>query len=83
MPCLQRFPFPAEFVSEELLQRRREVEGKVKEQNANKFDWDTVIKYNMQVLNIFAAIYSFLTLGLSVLAFSVRCYLEMQIQVEI
>ncbi|KAF7634398.1 Ribosomal_L16 domain-containing protein [Meloidogyne graminicola] len=48
MPCLQRFPFPIEFVSEELLQRRHEVEHKIKEQNTNRFDWDTVIKYNMQ-----------------------------------
>uniref|UniRef100_A0A1I8BJF0 Ribosomal_L16 domain-containing protein n=1 Tax=Meloidogyne hapla TaxID=6305 RepID=A0A1I8BJF0_MELHA len=54
MPCLQRFPFPVEFVSEELLQRRREVDVKIKDQNENKFDWDTVIKYNMQVIEIVA-----------------------------
>ncbi|CAK5117976.1 unnamed protein product [Meloidogyne enterolobii] len=48
MTCLQRFPFPIEFVSDELLQRRRDVEVKIKEQNENKFDWDTMIKYNMQ-----------------------------------
>ncbi|CAK5084510.1 unnamed protein product [Meloidogyne enterolobii] len=48
MTCLQRFPFPIEFVSDELLQRRRDVEVKIKEQNENKFDWETMIKYNMQ-----------------------------------
>jgi len=60
MTCLQRFPFPIEFVSDELLQRRRDVEVKIKEQNENKFDWDTMIKYNMQVQNIFPFLVSFL-----------------------
>jgi len=65
MTCLQRFPFPIEFVSDELLQRRRDVEVKIKEQNENKFDWETMIKYNMQVQNfLFYFLVSFLVLGL-------------------
>jgi hypothetical protein len=47
----QRFPFPVEFVSQELLERRREMEAKIKLANANKFDWNTVLKYDMQVLD--------------------------------
>jgi hypothetical protein len=81
MPCLQRFPFPIEFISEEILQRRREVEIKINEQNTNKFDWGTVIKYNMQVSKFF--FYLSIVLGLSILVVYVRCNLEMQIQVKI
>uniref|UniRef100_A0A183BT10 Ribosomal_L16 domain-containing protein n=1 Tax=Globodera pallida TaxID=36090 RepID=A0A183BT10_GLOPA len=41
-------PFPVEFVSQELFEKRRELETKVRENNRNKFDWETIIKYNMQ-----------------------------------
>uniref|UniRef100_A0A914HWV8 Post-GPI attachment to proteins factor 2 n=1 Tax=Globodera rostochiensis TaxID=31243 RepID=A0A914HWV8_GLORO len=41
-------PFPVEFVSQELFEKRRELETKVRESNRNKFDWETIIKYNMQ-----------------------------------
>jgi len=46
----QRFPFPVEFISQELFERRREMDARVKAENKNQFDWETVIKYNMQVL---------------------------------
>ncbi|KAL3120543.1 hypothetical protein niasHT_007835 [Heterodera trifolii] len=41
-------PFPVEFVSQELMDKRKELEMKVHANNRNKFDWDTLIKYNMQ-----------------------------------
>lgn len=49
----QRFPFPVEFISQELIEKRRAMEAKVKEMNVNKFDWETMIKYNMQVRSPF------------------------------
>uniref|UniRef100_A0A1I7Y6Q0 Large ribosomal subunit protein uL16m n=1 Tax=Steinernema glaseri TaxID=37863 RepID=A0A1I7Y6Q0_9BILA len=48
MYLCERFSFPAEFVSEEILQERRREEAAIRANNTNKFDWDTVIKYNMQ-----------------------------------
>jgi len=45
----QRFPFPVEFTSQQILDKKRELEAKMTELNRNKFDWDTMIKYNMQV----------------------------------
>jgi hypothetical protein len=41
-------PFPIEFVSEEILQKRREEEREIELHNQNRFNWDMVIKYNMQ-----------------------------------
>ncbi|KAK0414494.1 hypothetical protein QR680_011463 [Steinernema hermaphroditum] len=48
MYLCERFSFPAEFVSEEILQERRQEEARIRANNTNKFDWDKVIKYNMQ-----------------------------------
>lgn len=44
----ERFSFPVEFVSEELLAERRAVEREIAEHNQNPFNWDRLIKYNMQ-----------------------------------
>ncbi|KAI6188507.1 hypothetical protein M3Y98_00362300 [Aphelenchoides besseyi] len=41
-------PFQTEFVSEEILQRRRDEEREIKLYNQNPYNWDHVIKYNMQ-----------------------------------
>uniref|UniRef100_A0A915D539 CWH43-like N-terminal domain-containing protein n=1 Tax=Ditylenchus dipsaci TaxID=166011 RepID=A0A915D539_9BILA len=43
-----RLPYKIEFVSHELLKKRRAMEEKLKVANKNKLGWDTVIKYNMQ-----------------------------------
>ncbi|KAH7731806.1 Protein MRPL-16 [Aphelenchoides avenae] len=40
--------FPIEFVSQELLEQRRQQEADIAMYNQNHFDWDNVIKYNMQ-----------------------------------
>jgi len=53
-------PFPVEFVSQKLFDLRRELEERIKEQNENKFDWDTVIKYNMQSCRSFISQYDLL-----------------------
>uniref|UniRef100_A0AC34GPW0 Large ribosomal subunit protein uL16m n=1 Tax=Panagrolaimus sp. ES5 TaxID=591445 RepID=A0AC34GPW0_9BILA len=45
--CLH-FKMPVEFVSEEILQERRQKEADIAQYNQNKFNWDNVIKYNMQ-----------------------------------
>lgn len=41
-------PFPVEFVSEEILTARRQREADIKKYNQNPFDWETVMKWNMQ-----------------------------------
>ena len=43
-----RFKFPVEFISEEILQKQRQEEADIQKYNQNPFNWDTVIKYNMQ-----------------------------------
>jgi len=40
--------FPIEFISEEILQHRREEERQIQMYNKNRFNWDYVIKYNLQ-----------------------------------
>ncbi|EPB71772.1 ribosomal protein L16 [Ancylostoma ceylanicum] len=44
----ERFSFPVEFVSEKILAERREAEKEIAEHNQNPFNWDRVLKYNMQ-----------------------------------
>ncbi|CAJ0568864.1 unnamed protein product, partial [Mesorhabditis spiculigera] len=44
----ERFKFPVEFVSQDLLSQRRAREDWEARNNRNTFNWDTVIKYNMQ-----------------------------------
>ncbi|KAI6215372.1 Ribosomal-L16 domain-containing protein [Aphelenchoides besseyi] len=41
-------PFQTEFVSEEILQKRRDEEREIELYNQNPYNWDHVIKYNMQ-----------------------------------
>ena len=41
-------PFPIEFVSEKILQQRRDEARDIERYNKNHFDWDRVIKWNMQ-----------------------------------
>jgi len=41
-------PMKAEFVSAEILKERREEEEYIRRENINRFDWDTVMRYNMQ-----------------------------------
>uniref|UniRef100_A0AC34RJH8 Ribosomal protein L10e/L16 domain-containing protein n=1 Tax=Panagrolaimus sp. JU765 TaxID=591449 RepID=A0AC34RJH8_9BILA len=43
-----QFKFPVEFISEEILQKKRQEEADIAKYNMNRFNWDTVIKYNMQ-----------------------------------
>uniref|UniRef100_A0A7E4W126 Large ribosomal subunit protein uL16m n=1 Tax=Panagrellus redivivus TaxID=6233 RepID=A0A7E4W126_PANRE len=43
-----RFKFPVEFISEEMLQEKRQKEAEIARHNQNLFNWDNVIKYNMQ-----------------------------------
>ncbi|CAI4221083.1 unnamed protein product [Auanema sp. JU1783] len=43
-----RFQFPVEFVSQRMLTERRENEKEIEKHNKNPFNWDKVIKYNMQ-----------------------------------
>lgn len=40
--------FPLEFVSHEILDQRRQMEADIAQYNQNPFNWDNVIKYNMQ-----------------------------------
>ncbi|KJH50232.1 ribosomal protein L16 [Dictyocaulus viviparus] len=47
----ERFNFPVEYVSEKILSERRANEKEIAEHNLNPFDWDRVIKYNMQNCN--------------------------------
>lgn len=61
----QLVEFPVEFISQEIIERRREIDAKVCEQNQNKFDWETVIKYNMQA--------SYRALGLSIFVYLQNC----------
>ncbi|CAI5444680.1 unnamed protein product [Caenorhabditis angaria] len=44
----ERFSFPVEFVSETILAERRRKEEEIQNMNKNRFEWDNVIKYNMQ-----------------------------------
>lgn len=44
----ERFSFPVEFVSEKILAERRAAEKEINEHNQNPFNWDRVLKYNMQ-----------------------------------
>ncbi|WKY01989.1 hypothetical protein Q1695_015753 [Nippostrongylus brasiliensis] len=44
----ERFSFPVEYVSEDILARRRAAEKEIAEHNQNPYNWDRVIKYNMQ-----------------------------------
>ncbi len=37
-----------EFVSQKLLEERRQLEPELERSNLNKFSWETVVKYNMQ-----------------------------------
>uniref|UniRef100_F1LCW8 Large ribosomal subunit protein uL16m n=1 Tax=Ascaris suum TaxID=6253 RepID=F1LCW8_ASCSU len=48
MYLCERFAFTAEFVSAAILAERKEEEKRIAEMNVNPFNWDTVIKYNMQ-----------------------------------
>uniref|UniRef100_A0A1I7T2H0 Large ribosomal subunit protein uL16m n=1 Tax=Caenorhabditis tropicalis TaxID=1561998 RepID=A0A1I7T2H0_9PELO len=47
----ERFSFPVEFVSETLLAERRRKAEETRMMNKNVFNWDHVIKYNMQNCN--------------------------------
>lgn len=53
MPLHQRFRFPLEFISQELIEKRSRIEAEVQKNNENKFDWETLIEYNMQVILFF------------------------------
>ncbi|ETN77238.1 hypothetical protein RB195_011100 [Necator americanus] len=44
----ERFSFPVEFVSERILAERRAAEKEIAEHNQNPFNWERVLKYNMQ-----------------------------------
>lgn len=48
MYLCERFSFPVEFISAEILAERRKEEERIAQLNTNKFNWETVIKYNMQ-----------------------------------
>uniref|UniRef100_A0A0M3KI15 Large ribosomal subunit protein uL16m n=1 Tax=Anisakis simplex TaxID=6269 RepID=A0A0M3KI15_ANISI len=48
MYLCERFSFTVEFVSAEILAERRREEQRIAQLNVNRFNWDTVIKYNMQ-----------------------------------
>ncbi|PAV63254.1 hypothetical protein WR25_21548 [Diploscapter pachys] len=41
-------PFPTEFVTHEMLLERRAKEEDIEKHNQNPFDWDRLLKYNMQ-----------------------------------
>lgn len=41
-------PMPTEFVSEEILQERRKREADIEKYNMNKFNFDRIIRWNMQ-----------------------------------
>uniref|UniRef100_A0AC35TSW1 39S ribosomal protein L16, mitochondrial n=1 Tax=Rhabditophanes sp. KR3021 TaxID=114890 RepID=A0AC35TSW1_9BILA len=47
----ERFAFPVEFVSSQILADRRQREKEIEEGNQNKFEWENVIKWNMQNTN--------------------------------
>ncbi|VDD90461.1 unnamed protein product [Enterobius vermicularis] len=44
----ERFKFPVEFISADILAKRREEEKRIAELNTNQFNWEMVMKYNMQ-----------------------------------
>ncbi|GMR41809.1 hypothetical protein PMAYCL1PPCAC_12004 [Pristionchus mayeri] len=44
----ERFSFPVEFVSQRILDQRRAEQDLVTKCNQNPFNWETVMKYNMQ-----------------------------------
>ncbi|CAJ0918576.1 unnamed protein product, partial [Mesorhabditis belari] len=44
----ERFKFPVEFVSQKILEERRVKEDFIQRHNQNRFNWDIMMKYNMQ-----------------------------------
>lgn len=48
MYLCERFRFPVEFVSEKILWEKKLLEKRIEALNINKFNWDIVLKYNMQ-----------------------------------
>lgn len=59
----ERFEFPAEFVSHDMLMERRRREQEIIEKNQNKFTWDNVIKWNMQNANSWLSQYDIIWKG--------------------
>jgi len=41
-------PIEVEFISAEILTQRRQEEERIRRENTNRFDWDMVMRYNMQ-----------------------------------
>uniref|UniRef100_A0A0K0DWQ9 Large ribosomal subunit protein uL16m n=1 Tax=Strongyloides stercoralis TaxID=6248 RepID=A0A0K0DWQ9_STRER len=59
----ERFAFPVEFVSHDMLIERRKREQEIIEKNQNKFSWDNVIKWNMQNANSWLSQYDIIWKG--------------------
>uniref|UniRef100_A0A0N5BVS7 Large ribosomal subunit protein uL16m n=1 Tax=Strongyloides papillosus TaxID=174720 RepID=A0A0N5BVS7_STREA len=59
----ERFTFPVEFVSYDMLEERRRNEQEIIEKNQNKFSWDNVIKWNMQNANSWLSQYDIIWKG--------------------
>ncbi|MFH4978987.1 hypothetical protein AB6A40_005696 [Gnathostoma spinigerum] len=63
MYLCERFQFPVEFISHELIVNEEAEEKRISELNLNKFNWENVIKYNMQNANSWLSQYDIIWKG--------------------
>uniref|UniRef100_A0A0N4ZG77 Large ribosomal subunit protein uL16m n=1 Tax=Parastrongyloides trichosuri TaxID=131310 RepID=A0A0N4ZG77_PARTI len=59
----ERFAFPVEFVTYDMLMERQRREKEIIEKNQNKYSWDNVIRWNMQNANSWLSQYDIIWKG--------------------